>query len=341
TEEWRIRLIIVRTVLYSLTSIFGVMGNGLVIFITGFRMKKTFTTVFFLNLAIADFIATFFLPLTIAFLIHLKFNCGPRWPIGQEMCNFISIIKILNLYSSIFFLMVISMARYIYVRYPVWARNHLTPRLASLVALGVWILSLALSCASMHHDISVIYNTQHINCSYISEILLDSRRICFGSYARIYITMKNTNYSMFISHVILSFILPFIVMISSYGATTLRLRRSRFAQSGKPFKAITAVTVAFFVCWFPLNLITFTEEPPLEKCELLKLFLATRYLSTCLAYFNSCLNPILYVFIGHNYRESLRCSLLSALEDAFQEERSPGRTETENNSSAMPESQNL
>ncbi|XP_053123596.1 formyl peptide receptor-related sequence 6-like [Hemicordylus capensis] len=341
TESWE-RMGIACIVMHSLISVFGVIGNGLVIFITGFRMKKTFTTVFFLNLAIADFIVTFFLPLTVAFVVHFMFYQRLDFSFGEEMCKFISIMKFLKLYSSIFFLMVISIGRYICVRYPVWARNHQTPRRALWVALGVWILSLALSCVYLNYDISVISNTQAMNESYsYLYTLSDTVSFCFGYYGNMYSSFKSDLYSMFISHIILSFILPFIVMISCYGATILRLRRSRFAQSGKPFKAMTAVTVAFFVCWFPINLMPFIEFPSQENCDLLKFFLTCYDISDILAYFNSCLNPILYVFIGRNYRESLRCSLFSELENAFQEESSPGRTKTKDSSSAMTESQNL
>ncbi|XP_053123597.1 formyl peptide receptor-related sequence 6-like [Hemicordylus capensis] len=337
TKKWWKRIRISLIVIYSLISVLGVIGNGLVIFITGLRMKKKFTTVFFLNLAIADFITTFFLSLSVAnqaqHIFHIK------WLLGQEMCKFLGTIKSLNFYSSIFFLMVISIGRYVSVRYPLWTRNHQTPRLASWVALGVWVLSLALSCVYRHDVLSLILNTQYLNRSKYSQTQKD--RICFGSYADTYRRLKGISYSLFISHIILSFILPFIVMIYCYGAILLRLRRSQFAQSGKPFKAITAVTLAFFVCWFPINLIYFFTKPLKQICDLHKVFRAFYYLSDILAYFNSCLNPILYVFIGRNYRESLRCSLFSELENAFQEESSPGRTKTKDSSSAMTESQNL
>ncbi|GLD71984.1 chemokine-like receptor 1 [Lates japonicus] len=52
-------------IIYSLAFILGVLGNGVVIWVTGFKMNKTVNTVWFLNLAVADFLFTAFLPFTV------------------------------------------------------------------------------------------------------------------------------------------------------------------------------------------------------------------------------------------------------------------------------------
>ncbi|XP_053123599.1 chemerin-like receptor 1 [Hemicordylus capensis] len=320
TDSWLRKLDIVTMVLNSLTCVLGVIGNGLVIFITGFRMKKTVKTIFFLNLAIADFTFTFFLPLTIAYeALHYQ------WPFGWTTCKVISIIKLLNLYSSIWFLVVISIDRCISVRSPVWARNHQTARMASWVALGVWVLSLVLSSPSINFIATLSNSVNNTTCSVL--------------YGRIY--FHRCNYSICLSRTILAFIIPFIVIIASYGAVFLRIRRSQIAQSGKPFKIITAVIVAFFVCWLPFQLIPLIEPNHKGNCDPLLVYYVIYYLSDCLAYFNSCLNPILYVFMGHSYRERLRWSLLSALENAFYEESRSSSIRTKNRSSQVLEMQYL
>jgi len=48
-------------VLHCVIFVLGVVGNGLVIFITGLKMKSTVNTIWFLNLAVADFLFTLFL----------------------------------------------------------------------------------------------------------------------------------------------------------------------------------------------------------------------------------------------------------------------------------------
>ncbi|XP_015686825.2 G-protein coupled receptor 1-like, partial [Protobothrops mucrosquamatus] len=150
---------VISMVIYSLAFVLGVLGNGLVIFITGFRMKKSVNTVWFLNLAIADFAFTFFLPLSIAYLA-LRFH----WPFGWFLCKLNSTLAFVNLYASVYLLMIISIDRYISVWFPVWAQNHRTPRLASFVAFGVWILALVLSFPVMYFRQTAPVEENHINC---------------------------------------------------------------------------------------------------------------------------------------------------------------------------------
>nr|XP_056703444.1 chemerin-like receptor 1 [Euleptes europaea] len=307
------RLNILFMVIYSVAFVLGVCGNGLVIFITGFRMKKTVNTVWFLNLAIADFTFTFFLPLTIAYIAQ-----GFHWPFGEAMCKFNSTLAFINLYASVYLLMVISIDRCISVTCPVWAQNHRSPRLASFVALGVWILALVLSSPNIHFratkgDGDVIR--------------------CYNNYSHHLEQAKVSHRAMIISRFIFSFAIPFPVIIVCYGAIVLRLRRDRLASSTKPFKVITAVIVAFFICWLPYHVFSFLEIQSYEDHTLHQILPIGIPLASSLAFINSCLNPLLYVFMGHDFKERLRRSILSVFENAFAEDVSQSTAQTKTRSS--------
>ncbi|XP_039474953.1 chemokine-like receptor 1 [Oreochromis aureus] len=109
----------VSLILYSLAFVLGVLGNGVVIWVTGFKMKKTVNTVWYLNLAVADFIFTAFLPLSVTYLAS-----GFHWPFGKFMCKLNTTISSLNMFASVYILVVISVDRCVSVVWPVWAQNH-------------------------------------------------------------------------------------------------------------------------------------------------------------------------------------------------------------------------
>ncbi len=48
-------------IVYYLAFVLGVLGNGVVIWVTGFKMKKTVNTVWVLNLVVANFLFTAFI----------------------------------------------------------------------------------------------------------------------------------------------------------------------------------------------------------------------------------------------------------------------------------------
>uniref|UniRef100_A0A8D0BFJ5 G-protein coupled receptors family 1 profile domain-containing protein n=1 Tax=Salvator merianae TaxID=96440 RepID=A0A8D0BFJ5_SALMN len=286
---------IVSMVIYSLAFFLGVIGNGLVIFITGFRMKKTVNTVWFLNLAIADFAFTFFLPLSIAYAA-----LGFHWPFGLVMCKFNSTLAFFNLYASVYLLMVISIDRCISVKYPVWAQNHRTPKLASLVALGVWILALVLCSPNLHFRQTISFN---------NEIR------CYNNYGHSEEEAKLNHHGMIISRFILAFVIPFSIIVACYGMIVVKLRRNRLTQSSKPFKVITAVIVAFFVCWFPHHVFSFIELKAREQPELHLVLKIGVPLASSLAFINSCLNPILYKF-----QHIFKTTLLAVLQKGFMDD---------------------
>ncbi|XP_048358393.1 chemerin-like receptor 1 [Sphaerodactylus townsendi] len=320
-QTWGRRLHIFFMAINCVTFVLGVTGNGLVIFITGFHMKKTVNTIWFLNLAIADFTFSLFLPLTIVSQAH-----GYHWLFGEALCKFNSIQISVNLYASINFLMVISIDRGISVIFPVWARNHRSPRLASFGALGVWIWAMVLSSPHIQF-IKMVENGDAIYCCLKFSHDKDQAKLIQRALA--------------ISRFIFAFMIPFLVIIVCYGAIVLRLRRDRLASSSKPFKVITAVILAFFICWFPAHVFAFLLNQAYEDHSLHLSLIIGDPLVSSLAFINSCLNPILYFFMGYNFKERLKQSILSIIENAFAEDVSQIPTQKKTRSSAEMDSSDL
>ncbi|KAI4887084.1 hypothetical protein NFI96_007539, partial [Prochilodus magdalenae] len=105
--------------------ILGVAGNALVIWIAGFKVKKSVITTWYLSLAVSDFIYCSTLPLFVVYVL------SRNWPFGLFMCKFNSFIMWLNMFSSIFLLTIISVDRCVVVMFPVWAQNQRTKTVPS------------------------------------------------------------------------------------------------------------------------------------------------------------------------------------------------------------------
>uniref|UniRef100_A0A8C8RMD5 G-protein coupled receptors family 1 profile domain-containing protein n=1 Tax=Pelusios castaneus TaxID=367368 RepID=A0A8C8RMD5_9SAUR len=315
-------------VIYSIAFLLGVTGNGLVIFITGFRMKRTVNTIWFLNLAVADFLFTFFLPLSVVYTA-----LGFHWPFGKALCKFNSSLAFLNLYASVYLLMVISIDRCISVVCPVWAQNHRTPRLATLVALAVWVVALALCSPNFYfRHTAPSQNNKTINC--YNDFNTAGEQATKKQREE---SVKMNHRAMIISRFVLGFLIPFTVIVCCYGAILIKLRRNHLAQSSKPFKVIAAVIITFFLCWFPYHVFSFLEMH--FTPSLLNALIIGLPLTASLAFINSCLNPILYVFMGQDFKERLRHSLFSAFENAFTEEAASTTANTKNKSTTETDSQ--
>ncbi|XP_029361055.1 chemokine-like receptor 1 [Echeneis naucrates] len=307
-SQLRQALHIMSLIVYCLAFVLGVLGNGVVIWVTGFKMKKTINTVWFLNLAVADLLFTAFLPLSITYTA-MNFH----WPFGNFMCKFNSGITSLNMFASVYILVVISMDRCVSVVWPVWAQNHRSVRKASYVSLGVWVLALILSAPyfAVRETAPAIFFENIVNCY--------SNFAIFGDF--------NVGHRFIIStRIILGFVVPFTVIVSSYAVIIHRLRRNRTlaSQSSRPFKIIAAVIITFFLCWVSFHILSSIEviyfTTSLGNHIWDSVITIGFPIATSLAFLNSCLNPLLYVFMGQDFKDKVRKSIMNVLENAFQEE---------------------
>ncbi|XP_039978820.1 chemokine-like receptor 1 [Xiphias gladius] len=321
--ELKKSLHIMSLIVYCLAFVLGVFGNGVVIWVTGLKMKKTVNTVWFLNLAVADFLFTAFLPLGVTYLA-LDFH----WPFGNFMCKLNSTISRLNMFASVYILVVISVDRCVSVLWPVWARNHRSVRKASCVSLGVWVLALILSTPYfVFRDTTPSYKDP-IFC-FTNYALSDDRKTPSVIQLRMFRQQVMT-----ITRFFLAFVIPFTVIVSSYALIIHRLIRNRTlaSQSSRPFKIIAAVITTFFLCWAPFHIIDLIEmvkhTANHSSGTLCHVIVIGVPITTSLAFLNSCLNPLLYVFMGQDFKDKVRKSILNVLETAFQEEETRSHTAT-------------
>ncbi|XP_009907925.2 chemerin-like receptor 1 [Dryobates pubescens] len=293
---------ILSVVIYSVSCVLGILGNGLVIAIITLKMKKSVNAVWFLNLAVADFLFNIFLPINIAYTA-MRYH----WVFGTVMCKLNSFLLILNMYTSVLLLTTISFDRYVSVVFPVWSQNHRCPSLAYLVCLAIWTIGIVMSCPSLvFRDTAQAHNS--VIC--FSNFSL-SRNASYQGLALV--RHRTVNVTRFLA----GYILPITVITFCYVAIAFNLRRNRLAKTKKPFKIIVTIIVTFFLCWSPYHLLNLLEtEPGMIPRSAFEIFVP---ITTALAASNSCMNPVLYVFMGQDFKK-FKVTILSRLVNALSEE---------------------
>ncbi|XP_069792251.1 chemerin-like receptor 1 [Narcine bancroftii] len=255
-------------VLNCIICLLGVSGNGLVMWVVIHEVRKTVSMIWIINLSVADFTFTFLLPFTVvqqALALH--------WPFGSFLCKFLSFSSQLNMFASVFTLTVIALDRCISVTFPIWSQNHRTVKMALGVSLMVWILAAVFSSP----------------CFLIREIMEDGvegKTICFYSVKE-YI-LRN----LMLSRFILAFLMPFSIITICYCIILVKVRQRWRKSSGRSQRVTCLIIWAFFICWLPFHVLYLIHT--MTNLH----FTTSLPLATCLAYTSSCINPLLYMYVG-------------------------------------------
>ncbi|XP_060105319.1 chemerin-like receptor 1 isoform X2 [Heteronotia binoei] len=288
--------------IYSMICLLGLMGNGLVIGIIVFKMKKSVNAIWFLNLAVADFLFNVFLPLTIIYTA-----LGYHWVFGKGMCKVNSFFLILNMYTSVFSLAIISIDRCISVVLPIWSQNHRNPKIACLLCPFIWVLGILMSSPSLvfrdtetHAGKVICFNNYYFPNSTGNPHLHDRRHV-------------TVNVTRFLA----GFVMPMAVITVCYMIIIFRLRRIRLAKSKRPLRIIIAIIMTFFLCWCPYHVFHLleTQHHSVHR-PVLQIGLP---IVTAVAVANSCMNPILYVFMGQDFKK-FKMTFLSRMVNALSED---------------------
>ncbi|KAG8544034.1 hypothetical protein GDO81_023205 [Engystomops pustulosus] len=274
----------------SITILLGLAGNGLVIWISGFKMK-TISAVWFLNLAIADFITSVFL----IFRIMQMFLAFPS-KYYSNLCN-ISITSLFtNMVTSVHFLILISLDRCVSVMWPFWSKIHRTKKLAWTLSAVMWTVNIIFFCFQF-----AIVDLDFLTFSECSLIYDTPYRI---------IRYKASENVMLIMLNICLFTVPFLTIFISYGFILLKLRTLRRRRSARPFVTIAAILTSFFVCWFPYQ----TWSLVSLRYNEWRIDLIINEIATILAYFNCAINPILYVLLSRGFKNNFVKSIPQKVE---------------------------
>ncbi|KAG8524899.1 C-X-C chemokine receptor type 2 [Galemys pyrenaicus] len=273
-------------VVYVLVFLLSLLGNSLVILvILHSQVSRSVTDVYLLNLAIADLLFALTLPIWAASKVK-------GWIFGTALCKVVSLLKEVNFYSGILLLACISVDRYLAI---VHATRTLTQKrhLVKFICLGIWTLSLILS-------IPIFYFRRAFEPPFSSPVCYEDMGVNTTKWRIVMRALPQT----------FGFLLPLLVMLFCYGFTLRTLFAAHMGQKHRAMRVIFAVVLVFLLCWLPYNLVLVADT--LMRMQVIEETCARRNhigraldATEILGFMHSCLNPLIYAFIGQKFRYGL------------------------------------
>lgn len=265
-------------IIFIVIAVFSFLSNVFVCFVYVLsREIRTAKHYFIVNLAVADSLIA---ALAIPFFLTQYINGAPK-----ALCQVGSVIDVLCCTMSIIGFTVISLERFVAVRYPLRYPSFISRKRCLGVVAFVWFYSIAFSLlayvpvGTLHSDHCVFFT---------------------GSYL--------------VTIIFSSFLLPLFAMLIIYGwiykVAKYQARQMNYTIPSGPntsvkreFKAAKTLTLiigVFVVCWLPFIAYIFLVVVLDISISSLPLFYAVQIVR----YLNSLANPFLYVGINREFRRS-------------------------------------
>lgn len=250
------------------------------------------TDVCLLNLAIADLLLVCSLP----FLAH---QAHDQWVFGDAMCKIVLGIYHIVFYCGIFFVTLMSIDRYLAIVHAICAIKARTRSFGMIAATVTWMAGFLASFPD------VIFLKQQPR---------GTSQFCFPEYPKVNesdASSKNSHFFKVFSLLkmnILGLCVPLLIMSFCYSQIIWRLLFSHSSKK-QAIRVVFIVVAVFVCCWVPYNVASFFKALELlhlyTECESSQAIYLALTVTEAIAYSHSCLNPILYVFVGEKFRGHL------------------------------------
>ncbi|OCT78835.1 G-protein coupled receptor 35 [Xenopus laevis] len=283
-EERNVTLAMFQLVLLALILFFGTLFNSFAIWVFCFKMKKwTETRVLMISLLFSDCC----LLITIPFRIYATQH---QWDLPRELCNVLTYAYFMNTYLSIAIITLISVDRYIAIKFPLRSRSFRSPKKAALACAIVFALLLS----------------TRIFILLTGDSKLSSPGFCFRKTST-----RPLKRSLYFTLMGFYIPLPIIIFCTTEVVRFLKTKDKVSVYEHeciqKSIKIMSANLVIFLVCFLPLhigNIIRFVIESLSLDCILKKQINDYVYAAQVIGDLNCCLDSVCYYFVAKEFWES-------------------------------------
>ncbi|NWY59463.1 AGTR2 protein, partial [Chionis minor] len=280
--------------LFSVVFVLGSVGNSVVVVVLcRYSGPKTVANIYIFNLAMADLLCLATLPFWATYYAQ-----GYNWLFGSLMCKISSSVLCLNMFASVFFITCMSVDRYHAIVHPIRSQRR-TPQQAYVIALVVWGLASLSSLPTFYFR-----DTHYVKSLGVNACIMAFPHENYAKWSVATAFLKNA----------LGFFIPLTVITTCYIWIRRHLLEAQeFGKNkqkrDKVLKLVAAVVVAFFISWLPFHILTFLDALAqlniISNCDVTAIIDTALPFAICMAFANSCANPLLYCFIGNQFQEKL------------------------------------
>nr|XP_019593070.1 PREDICTED: melatonin receptor type 1B [Rhinolophus sinicus] len=276
------------------TTVVDVLGNLLVILSVGRNRKLRNTGNWFLvSLALADLMVAFYpYPLILVAIFH------DGWALGEMHCKASALVMGLSVIGSVFNITAIAVNRYCCICHSVAYHRLCQPWRTPVYICLIWLLTVLALVPNFFMG-SLEYDPRIFSCTFIQT--------ASAPYTAAVVVIHCLLPMAIVSYCYLCiWVLVSQARRKATSESTLRLRPSDI----RGFLTMFVVFVIFAICWAPLNGIGLAVAiNPEEMAPRVPegLFVISYFL----AYFNSCLNAIIYGLLNQNFRREYKKIVLS------------------------------
>ncbi|NXX93875.1 BKRB1 protein, partial [Centropus bengalensis] len=295
-ELWEIVYYIVPKYIDTIC-IIGMLGNLFVLFTYScHKGSLKIAEIYLVNLAVADLIFLMCLPFW-AENVRNEFN----WPFGNFLCRSTSASIRLNMYTSIYLLVAVSVDRYFTFVHTMNQREIRSKTMAKGICLLTWFFAILLSIPTF-----MFRTVKHFPLWNISACTLDFPAASWVSAERLVYNIVGFVFPS-TAIIFLNFSTIQSLQKNAREQRALRTKSIKEQKDTKATKLIFTVVLTFLLCWTPYHIFVFLDI--LHQTEVIKgcfweeLLNFGEQFGYTLATTNSCINPVIYVFVGKYFRQ--------------------------------------
>ncbi|KAI4889178.1 hypothetical protein NFI96_032649, partial [Prochilodus magdalenae] len=283
------------TVVFSLVFVFGLVGNvGALYVFCRFSIKNRLSTIFLIHLAASDLVFILTLPIRIAFYAtHAPSSAVmPNASTASTLsalditCRFSTYLFYISMYCSILFLTALSVCRYLVLAGRVRLQNSEACRWARILCWSIW--GFVLGGNTLYIAATFGFNLKTKGCLEPTEESWDLL------------------YRLNLIVLVVCFLLPLAVVLVCYSLMIRHILRTRAGQRQRDVALVCLVLCIFCLCFLPYHIqrtvhLHYMLHSQLENCQLIATLQKTVVVTLCFAALNSCLDPLIFLFVGHGF----------------------------------------